>query len=237
MLKTAAAIRHIHFEDLGSFAQPIEAEGYRIQYYDVGLDALSNMELINAELLIVLGGPIGAYEEDKYPFLNEEIALIKDRLSAKRPTVGICLGAQLMARALGARVYSGRMREIGWAQIELTPAGRSSPLRHLEAGPVLHWHGDTFDLPNDAVLLASTALCRNQAFAIGGQAIGFQFHPEADGHGFERWLIGHAVEIASSELNVADLREATKRHGAAAGARGRACLAEWLEKIAPRGNQ
>ena len=112
MLKTAAAIRHIHFEDLESFAQPIEAEGYRIQYYDVGLDALSNIELINAELLIVLGGPIGAYEEDKYPFLNEEIAVIKSsavRGAADHRHLSWC--AAYGARAGCTRVFRSHERD------------------------------------------------------------------------------------------------------------------------------
>ena len=231
--RTAAAIRHVHLEDLGAFAQPIEAAGYAIRLHDAGVDDLRALDALAADLVVVLGGPIGAYEEDAYPFLRDEIGLLERRLAAGRPTLGICLGAQLMARALGARVYPGPAKEIGWAPIALTEAGRSGPLRHLGDDPVLHWHGDTFDLPQGAERLASTAICANQAFAWGRNALAFQFHPEAEAQGFERWLIGHAVEIAAAGVSVPGLRADTARFAEAAAALGRACLAEWLQQLEP----
>jgi GMP synthase (glutamine-hydrolysing) len=104
--------------------------------------------------------------------------------------MGICLGAQLIARAAGARVYPSGVKEIGFAPITLTEAGCDSCLAAFADDPLtLHWHGDTFDLPEGATLLASTPGCRNQAFSLGPTVIGFQFHPEAGGPGFERWLI------------------------------------------------
>jgi hypothetical protein len=120
-------------------------------------------------LLIVLGGPIGAYETDTYPFLAAEIALLERRLMHDRPTLGICLGSQLMAKALGARVFPGPLKEIGWGRIDLTEAGAGSSLASLgsEDSEVLHWHGDTFDLPAGAVRLACNANYENQAFAFG----------------------------------------------------------------------
>lgn len=232
-LRTAVAIRHVPFEDLGAFAGPIEEAGYTIHVYDAGVDELWTLDPVKTELIVVLGGPIGAYDEDKYPFLSDEISLLERRLAAGRPTLGLCLGAQLMARALGARVYPGPAKEIGWAPVALTHAGRAGPLRHLEGGPVLHWHGDTFDLPDGAERLASTPLCENQAFAYGRSALAFQFHPEAESNGFERWLIGHAVEIAAAGLSVATLRADTDRLAAYAAARGRACLADWLKGLEP----
>jgi GMP synthase (glutamine-hydrolysing) len=229
--RTAAVIRHVHFQDLGAFAQPIAEAGYAVRVHDAGVDDLPALDPLAADLVVVLGGPIGAYEEDAYPFLRDEIGLLERRLAAGRPTLGICLGAQLMARALGARVYPGPAKEIGWAAIALTEAGRSGPLRHLGDGPVLHWHGDTFDLPQGAERLASTEICANQAFAYGRNALAFQFHPEAEAKGFERWLIGHAVEIAAAGLSVPALRADTARFAEAAAARGRACLAEWLRQL------
>lgn len=230
-LKTAVAIRHVHFEDLGAFTQPIEDAGYAIQFYEAGIDELWTADALNADLMIVLGGPIGAYEQDKYPFLGKELALLERRLEAGRPTLGICLGAQLMAQALGASVHQGPAKEIGWAPVSLSEAGKTGPLRHLEAAPVLHWHGDTFTLPEGAELLASTALCRNQAFSFGSAALAFQFHPEAERTGFDRWLIGHAVEIAGAGLSVPKLRAYTESFADAAAARGRACLSEWLGQL------
>lgn len=233
MAKTAVAIRHVHFEDLGIFRPGLEAAGYTIRYCEAGSDDVDALQVQDINLLIILGGPIGAYDEDRYPFLRSEIALLGDRLNARMPTLGICLGAQLMARALGARVYPGSAREIGWGPITLTGAGRASPLRHLGTWPVLHWHGDTFDLPVGAERLASTELCVNQAFALDNWALGFQFHPEANGRDFERWLIGHAVEISVAGLSVAVLREATERFVHQASEGGRRCLDEWLRGLGP----
>jgi GMP synthase (glutamine-hydrolysing) len=136
-----------------------------------------------------------------------------------------------MARALGARVYAGPAKEIGWKPVTLTDAGRAGPLRHLDPGPVLHWHGDTFDLPDGAQRLASTDACLNQAFAIGRHALAFQFHPEADGRCFERWLVGHAIEIAAAGLSVAALRACTARFATIAVENGRHCIREWLREL------
>jgi GMP synthase (glutamine-hydrolysing) len=140
-------------------------------------------------LLIVLGGPIGAYETDTYPFLAAEIALLERRLMHDRPTLGICLGSQLMAKALGARVFPGPLKEIGWGRIDLTEAGAGSSLASLgsEDSEVLHWHGDTFDLPAGAVRLACNANYENQAFAFGQAALALQFHAEADPGSLEKW--------------------------------------------------
>lgn len=176
---------------------------------------------------MVLGGPIGAYEDDKYPFLRAEIALLEQRLYNKQPTLGICLGAQLMARALGARVYPGPAKEIGWAPVTLTKAGRAGALAHLDGVPMLHWHGDTFDLPAGSERLASMEVCSNQAFSLGPNVLAFQFHPEAEGHSFERWLIGHASELAHAKISPQALRADSKRLAAAAGEHGQRCLRKW----------
>lgn len=129
----------------------------------------------------MLGGPIGAYESAAYPFLDREVALLEQRLPRDLPTLGICLGSQLMARALCARVFAGAVKEIGWGPVTLSPEGQTSCLAPLAEGAgVLHWHGDTFDLPAGTGRLASTANYENQAFAYGKNGLGLQFHLEAD---------------------------------------------------------
>jgi GMP synthase (glutamine-hydrolysing) len=226
MAKSVLALRHVAFEDLGGFEAPLREAGYVIDYCDMGLD--DPFSAGEPDILVILGAPIGAHEENLYPFLQDEIRLIAARLAADKPVLGICLGAQLMARALGAPVYPGRAKEIGFKPLTLTPEGEGllGPLKNM---PVLHWHGDTFDLPSGAVRLAATDVCDQQAFAYGRRGLGFQFHPEAQEQGFERWLIGHAGEIAATPgISVSGLRAQMSRHGMMARNAGRAVLANWL---------
>jgi GMP synthase (glutamine-hydrolysing) len=233
-MKTAAVIRHVHFEDLGSFEEPLSRAGYDFRYFDAGVHGLPTRDPAATGLLIVLGAPIGVYEEDKYPFLRDEIDLLAGRLGAGRPTFGICLGAQLIARALGARVYPSGIKEIGWGPVDLTDAGASTPLRHLARTQVLHWHGDTFDLPQGAIHLASTAKCRNQAFCAGSNILGVQFHPEVlPTAGIEPWLVGHAAELAGAGIDPGDLRDGAKAAGPSLPAKARKMFEEWLEGLRP----
>ena len=232
-MKLAIAIRHVAFEGLGSFEAVLRNRGFTVRYHDIGLDELAAIDPLAMELLVVLGGPIGSYEDERYPFLKEELRLLETRLATNRPTLGICLGCQLMAKALGVQVYPGPRKEIGFAPITLTAAGRSSCLAPfgLPGTTVLHWHGDTFDLPPAAVRLASTESYENQAFAVGHNLIGLQFHPEATAIGFERWLIGHTAELTTAGLSVTDLRTAAERQGPAIERNGAACLGQWLDGL------
>ncbi len=231
-MKTIFAIQHVAFEDLGSFAPALTERNYTLRYLEAGQDDLAALDPLAGDLWIVLGGPIGAYEEAAYPFIRDELRLLRTRLDAGRPTLGICLGAQMMARALGARVYPGGRKEIGWKPLQLTAAGRASPLAAFADGtPVLHWHGDTFDLPDGATLLASTDWYPHQAFTWGHHALALQFHIETTARGLERWFIGHAGEIAGTPgLSVPMLRDETAHHAVDAEERGRQCLTAWLEQ-------
>lgn len=231
-MKTAAVIRHVHFEDLGTLAEPLTLAGFAIQYYDAGFHGLPPRNPEKTDLLIVLGAPVGVYEEDKYPFLRGEIELLTARLEAGRPTLGICLGAQLIARALGAKVYPSGVKEIGWGPVDLSEAAKATPLRHLAHTSVLHWHGDSFDLPRGAAHLASTEICRNQAFSVGAHVLALQFHPEADpAAGIERWLIGHAVELGAAGIDPRDLRDGARAIEPNLPAKAQNMLAEWLQGL------
>lgn len=231
-MPSLVAIRHVPFENLDGFAAPLAARGYSISYREAPVDDLSAADLFDADLLVVLGGPIGAYEDALYPFLNGELALIERRLRQGRPVLGICLGAQLMARALGARVYPGK-KELGWAPLQLTEAGRLSPLRFIEpATKVLHWHGDTFDLPAGASHLAATAENPHQAFSLGRHALGLQFHIEATAMGLERWYVGHALEIATTPgVTLTSLRMEAVQAAPILARPAQAVLASWLRGI------
>jgi GMP synthase (glutamine-hydrolysing) len=223
------ALRHVAFEDLGLLQPVLERRGHAIRYIDVPVTSLDDLDPLAPALLVVLGGPIGVYQEDLYPFLVSETQLIARRLQAGRPTLGLCLGSQLLAKALGARVYPAGVKEIGWAPIELTAEGRSSCLRHLTTTAVLHWHGDTFDLPDGAKRLASTAACKNQAFSWGEHALALQFHAEAAGIALESWFVGHTGEIAATPgISVPQLRADTARWTPEITKFGTRCFEEWL---------
>ena len=233
--KTALAIRHVAFEDLGSFGPALEALGYDIAYREAGRDDLGDPALLAADLLLVLGGPIGAYEEAAYPFLRQEIATVEKRLAQGRPTIGTCLGAQIMARALGVRVYPGAVKEIGYGHLDYTEEGKRvlAPVAEADAA-VLHWHGDTFDLPEGAVRLASNEHYPNQAFALGDYALATQFHIEATAAGLERWFIGHALEIATTPgIDVPSLRAEAAREGPKLEAAAGETLRRWLRVTEP----
>lgn len=225
------AIRHISFEGLGSFEATLRDADYDIEYVDVAERDLTGLDPLEADLLVVLGGPIGVYDHDAYPVVTNETRLLRTRLEADRPTLGICLGAQLMASALGARVYPGASKEIGWSTLVLQDAIEANPLFVLRDTPVLHWHGDTFDLPEGGTLLASTPLCVNQAFSRGPHVLGLQFHPEVLGLRFEHWLLGHAHELATASIDPARLRSDAARYAGDLEAAGVAMLTDWLSHL------
>ena len=225
------AIRHVHFEDLGSLELVLGDRGHLVRYLDVGRGRIAAPNPLDPSLLVVLGGPIGAYEDAQYPHLAPLLSMLEKRIAAGLPTIGICLGSQLVARALGARVYSSGRLELGWSPLSLTEAGRASPLRHLDAVPVFHWHGDTFELPEGATLLASTEACAHQAFSWGEHVLALQCHAEVLTDRFENWLITYPGDIAHGGATVTGLRDATARHGAALETAARAMFGEWLDRF------
>ena len=228
-MPSTVAFRHVPFEDLGLLAPLLANRGHSLRYVEVPVDGVETVDPLAPELLVVLGGPIGVYENESYPFIDAEVALIEKRVASGRPLLGICLGSQLVAKALGARVYPAGVKEIGWAPIELTSEGRASCLLRLEDTAVLHWHGDTFDLPAGARRLASTRVCENQAFSYGASTLALQFHAESAGRVLEGWFVGHTAEISATKgLSVKGLRADTARCTPALQRGGTACFADWL---------
>lgn len=231
-MPTALALRHVAFEDLGILEALLRARDFRIDYHDIGTTPLPGEQVAGCDLLVVLGGPIGIGDRTAYPCIDEVTAALHPRLQMERPTLGICLGAQLMAHALGAEVAPMGDKEIGFSPLTLTDAGRGSPLRKLDPDvPVLHWHGDAFDIPAEAELLASSRRCRHQAFSVGNHALALQFHIEADLQRIEQWLIGHAAELAASGIDPATLRAEAVANADRVHAAGRAVFEDWLEQV------
>ncbi|MCV2884604.1 glutamine amidotransferase [Aestuariibacter sp. AA17] len=210
-MKTVHVIRHMAFEGLGNIELALAKFDTNIKYIEAGMQPITE-EILESDLLIVLGGPIGVYDVEDFPFLENEISLLKQRIEMKKPVLGVCLGAQLIAHAMGGRVYAGPVKEIGWGELEIT-AGDSNPLRHLTRVPILHWHGDTFELPEGATHLAGNHNYPNQAFAIDDHVLALQFHPEVTETSIERWFIGHLCEISATEgVSVKLLREDTAKY-------------------------
>lgn len=223
-------IQHLAFEDLGSFEQVFQQQGFEIRYFHAGVNIPAEIYLDPA-ILIVLGGPIGVYETDTYPYLQYEIEGLKQRIAKDFATLGICLGAQLIAAACGAKVFGGHYKEIGFSRLNLSDAGFASPLKYLDGVYVLHWHGDTFDLPDQARHLASSIYYKQQAFAIGRKILALQFHVELNPANFEQWLIGHCCELHHAQVDVVALREENVRYGKDLVVAAEKLLKDWLANV------
>lgn len=219
------------YEGLAGFILPIESAGYAIERIGAGDPGFGDVDFMAPDLLVLMGGPMALYERDEHAWIGGELARLARRLVEGLPTLGVCLGGQMIAAALGAEVRPGTVREVGFAPIELTDAGRASPLAALAGIPLLHWHGDIFDLPEGATLLACTAAAP-QAF-VKGRALALQCHPEMGDPGdhIERWCEGADAYVAGAGTDVATIRADHGRLGPAAVAAGRAMLAGWLAEL------
>ena len=233
--KSALVLSHIAFEDLGTLDSPLRERGFSIETAAAARLHFPLPQAETCDLLVVLGGPIGVYEQRDYPFLTDEIACIRQRLAARKPILGICLGAQLMAAALGARVFPGQNgKEIGWAPIQAAPGAALAPWFAPLLSPglsVFHWHGDTFDLPPGALHLATSELYANQAFAFEDIALGLQFHAEVTAADLESWYVGHACELSHAGISVESLRSAAQEHSLALKGAATQFWRLWLDHI------
>lgn len=229
MSKSALIIRHVPHEGVAGYRAPVEAAGYSIDKVDVTDTAFPTVDLTEPDLLIMMGGPMGVYERDQYPWINCQLKRLARRLDVGLPTLGVCFGAQMMAAAMGANVYAGPTKEIGFAQVTVQKSANDNPLRHLVDAPVLHWHGDTFTLPDNTELLASTAAYPHQAFRRGRNILALQFHAEMGlDPRFDVWVDQWPDAIEAAGSSSAAIRDDHDRHGAVAVRAGRAMLTEWL---------
>ncbi len=169
--------KHVPFEDIGSIRSWLTTAGYTITctpfFKSANLPALEK-----TDLLIVMGGPMSVNDEKRYPWLVPEKQFIRQMILSGKPVLGICLGAQLIAAAMGAKAYPNRVKEIGWFPVHGVSSGDRSIFRFPQSVQAFHWHGETFDLPTGATHIAKSDGCENQAFQLGQSVIGLQFHLE-----------------------------------------------------------
>lgn len=237
MRRRALVVHHAAWEGLAGFRAPIEAAGYAVEQVEAADPAFPALDLMAPDLLVLLGGPMAVYEQGAHPWIAGELERLAARIAARRPVLGLCLGAQMLAAALGARVWAGPVKEVGFAPLTLGEAGERSPLRHLAGVPVLHWHGDSFDLPPGVELLASTPAYPHQAFRRGDWLLALQCHPEMGADpSLEEWIAHAGTYLAAAGTDAERLRAEDIRWGANAAKAGRRLLDEWLAGLpAPSG--
>lgn len=205
-MEEVLVFQHDPFEELGFFAEILDRQGARYRIVRLFHDEMPVEDWERVGALIVLGGPMSVGDEESFPFLRWEKRIIRAAIDDHVPTLGICLGAQLIATTLGATVYHGRVKEIGWNPVAITPHGLvDSLLGYLpENATVFQWHGDGFELPTGAIRLASSAHFENQAFRLGKSVYGLQFHLEVTPRMIARWIDERSKELAQAPYVLPD---------------------------------
>jgi GMP synthase (glutamine-hydrolysing) len=224
-MRRALVLEHVPHEGPARIGQALTRAGFELDRRALHAGAVVPATLDGAELLVVMGGSMGVADvgDPRYSFLRAALELLQKAVASDFPTLGICLGSQLLAAAAGARVYPNLVgdppraqREVGWGAVHFTRTPNEEPaLAGLDAAEImLHWHGDTFDLPAGAVLLASTLACEHQMFRLGRRQFGLQFHPEVEASDVERWLAADAdyVRTALGPAGIERIRRDTLRY-------------------------
>lgn len=192
-------LQHIECEDLGTIANAMSQRGIGYKYVRLFEGEPVPLDPGAFSGIIILGGPMNVYEEDKYPYLKDEDIFIKKAIMNDMPVLGICLGGQLIAKASGARVRKGTKKEIGWYKLSLTEDSRRDKVFNTlpQELNVFQWHGDTFDIPAGATRLAGSGLFPNQAFRIGSRIYGIQFHLEVTMEMISQWISEYREELST----------------------------------------
>lgn len=231
--KQVWAIQHIGYEDLGSFEPVLKARGFEVKYFCSRNIDYNGLFAADPDLVVVLGGPMSVYDHERNPWVHAEQAFVEQRIECEKPILGICFGAQMIARALGANVYAGSQgKEIGWSKITVNVDGMKTPLRHLdgERTMMMHWHGDTFDLPDGAVLLASSDQYKKQAYSYGDHVMALQCHPEVTESKLKLWYAGGLEEIAEVGTTVDQMKADAHAYNEKLSSQAAKFLNDWLDE-------
>ncbi|MBI4971401.1 MAG: amidotransferase [Candidatus Omnitrophica bacterium] len=212
-------VQHVSYESSGIMAPYFKKSGHIVNHFKL-YDKKSRFtkDLFKNDVFLFMGGPMSVNDVKEFPWLVDENLFIQDLLAKEKGVLGVCLGAQLLAKALGARVYPGPKKEIGWYTVDLTKEGlEDNCLQSLEREPrnrvrVFHWHGETFDLPKKTVCLAGSKICRNQAFKLNPRTYAVQFHLEMDRPLINRWLVHGRDEIVKSGFKSGVIREESEKY-------------------------
>jgi GMP synthase (glutamine-hydrolysing) len=190
-MKKLLVCQHVAHEILGTLNPLLKRAGFRIRYVNFARHPDAQPNLDGYDGIVILGGPMSANDTDHLPHLATEMKLIEQAMCRNLPVLGICLGAQLIAKTLGAAVYLNHEKEIGWYDVSPTGEANSDPLlaEFRDSEKIFQWHGETFDMPRSTNHLAFSTLCANQAFRYGDNVYGFQFHLEVDEPMIHRWLL------------------------------------------------
>ncbi len=229
--------QHVPYEPLGTLDPLLKASGCRLRYVNFSREPRHRPDVCKYDALIVLGGPMNADQIDTFPHLRTEVQLVREALAGEVSVLGICLGAQLLAKAIGGSVRRNPVREIGWYDVELTDDGIRDPVlaSFARRQEVFQWHEDGIELPSGAVLLASSPASEVQAFRYGSSAYGFQFHLEANATLIERWLsVPDHASILEEERQCIDpdaIRSSTPASVAALEKLSYATFSRWIEQF------
>lgn len=222
-------LQHVACEALGAIESSLDRAGLSFEYRRPFLGEPVPTSIGSAAGLIVMGGPMGAYEHEQFPHLRDETRLIESVLHANRPMLGVCLGSQLLAHALGAKVYPGQQKEIGWHRVTLTAAAQHDRLWQGTAQSFvpLHWHGDVFDLPARCELLARSDLTAHQAFRYGDRAYATLFHLETTRPQLLTMIDTFADELRAAGLSGQQITAEADEHLPALEPIGRTIFDRW----------